>query len=100
MTGCPSCRHQCLLSDSNPGPSGYKPSVLTTEPRLLPLVLPKKSNSMALASITAMYYSTRNAFNSNSDCREKEIALIFLCQLLIALYSAHNIIALQVTILS
>ena len=36
MTGCSSCRHQWLLLDSNAGPVGYKSSVLTTKPPLLP----------------------------------------------------------------
>ena len=30
VTGCSSCRHQWILSDLNPWPVGYKPSLLTT----------------------------------------------------------------------
>ena len=41
MTGCSSSRHQRLLLDSNPGPAGYKPSVLTTKTMLLPFVIIK-----------------------------------------------------------
>ena len=35
VTGCSSCRHQWPLWDSNPGPVGYKPSVLTTKPWMI-----------------------------------------------------------------
>ena len=38
VPGCPSCRHQWLLSDLNPGPAGCNPNVLTTKPWLLPLI--------------------------------------------------------------
>ena len=44
VTGCSSCRHQWLLSDSNPGPTGCKPSVLTTKPRLLSICFLLKKN--------------------------------------------------------
>ena len=40
MTRRSSCRHQWLLSDSNIGPAGYKPSALTTKPRLLHFDIP------------------------------------------------------------